>query len=481
MKFNLVYDRRIVWEHHQGDGLKDWSEFEDRIIPNGVNCAPNDFVKEQHQDAMGKVIIQKLNTRERDNEFTLGFLKKECDWEVNEIFLDEVSDKVLDNQINLYPIFPTNPYTCFVDQPFTDFLSTRVLCLIWMEKLKLVIVNSSEAFEFEFLNPLCQNLKRHNLHEVEVIVTTSDLKAPKRYEKYISEVEKNTSHTGELIDDYTKECNIRFIPINYYGIGSFIDTDWMLSMKDEGVIPINDGFLKELKKKKKFKYLNYNGVGKPHRFISISELYRRKLDKYGLNSYLCWDSTPEDDFRVAKELKTSKNISNYFPTLTKKLPILLDYDVEIHKNGHRYSNLEHMLDSYFSIVTESCYFGYEHGSIPKGLQYCPVFLTEKTYRTLLYHPFVLMAAPHSLKYLREFGYKTFPKMFDESYDNIENQLDRLLFIVDEVERVCNMDNDKLHELYVDYALPIIKYNQQNFLKYNSKVLYKKFFKEIIDV
>ena len=72
-------------------------------------------------------------------------------------------------------------------------------------------------------------------------------------------------------------------------------------------------------------------------------------------------------------------------------------------------------------------------------------------------------------------------MFDESYDNIENQLDRLLFIVDEVERVCNMDNDKLHELYVDYALPIIKYNQQNFLKYNSKVLYKKFFKEIIDV
>jgi len=481
MKFNLVYDRRIVWEHHKGDGLKDWSEFEDRIIPNGVNCAPNDFVKEQSQDAMGKVIIQELNTRERDNEFTLGFLKQECDWEVNEIFLDEVSDKVLDNQINLYPIFPTNPSTCFVDQPFTGFLSTRVLNLIRREKLKLVIVNSSEAFEFEFLNPLCQNLKKHNLHEVEVIVATSDLKAPKRYEKYISEIEKNTIHTGELIDDYTRGCNIRFVPINYYGVGSFIDPDWMLSMKDDGVIPMDDGFLKELKMKKKFKYLNYNGVGKPHRFISMSELYRRKLDKYGLNSYLCWDSTPEDDFRSASQIKTSKNISNYFPTLTKKLPILLDYDVEIHKNGHRYSNLEHMLDSYFSIVTESCYFGYEHDSIPKGLQYCPVFLTEKTYRTLLYHPFVLMAAPHSLKYLREFGYKTFPKMFDESYDDIKDTVERLLFIIDEVERVCNMDKDKLHEIYVDYALPIIKYNQQNFLKCNSKTLYKTFFEEIINV
>ena len=213
----------------------------------------------------------------------------------------------------------------------------------------------------------------------------------------------------------------------------------------------------------------------------MSELYRRKLDKYGLNSYLCWDSSPEDDFDIAKGIKTYKNVSNYFPTLTKKLPILLDYDVEIHKNGHRYSNLEHMLDSYFSIVTESCYFGYKHGGIPKGLQYCPVFLTEKTYRTLLYHPFILMTAPHSLKYLREFGYKTFPKMFDESYDDIKDSVDRLLFIIDEVERVCNMDNDKLHEIYVDYALPIIKYNQQNFLKCNSKTLHKTFFEEIINV
>lgn len=481
MKFNLVYDRRIVWEHHKGDGLKEWSEFEDRIIPNGINHRDNDFLNEQHDDPMSKTILHEFNTRERDNEFTLGFLKEECGWEVNEIFLDEVSDKVLDNQINIYPIFPTSPYTCFVDQPFTDFLSTRVLNLIRKEKLKLVIVNSSEAFEFEFLNSLCYLLEKYYLQDVEVIVTTSDLTASKQYEKYILQAEKDTLHTGRLIDDYTKECNIRFIPINYYGVGSFIDTDWMLSMKDKGVIPMNNNFLKELKKKKKFKYLNYNGVGKPHRFISMSELYRRKLNGYGLNSYLCWDSTPEDDFRVASDIKTSKNVSNYFSTLHEKLPILLDYDVEIHKNGHRYSNLEHMTDSYFSIVTESCYFGYEHDSIPKGLQYCPVFLTEKTYRTLLYHPFILIAAPHSLKYLREFGYKTFPKMFDESYDNIENQLDRLLFIVDEVERVCNMDNDKLHELYVDYALPIIKYNQQNFLKYNSKVLYKKFFKEIIDV
>ena len=106
MKFNLVYDRKITLEFEvtSSHGPELMIEYEDRIIPNGINWGSDNFVEEQSDNAMGKVIIQELNTRERDNEFTLGFLKKECDWEVNEIFLDEVSDKVLDNQINLYPI-----------------------------------------------------------------------------------------------------------------------------------------------------------------------------------------------------------------------------------------------------------------------------------------------------------------------------------------------------------------------------------------
>ena len=163
MKFNLVYDRRIILEFEVPSSTDQELvlEFENRIIPNGINSTPDDFANEHGENPMSKVVYQEFNTRERDNEFTLGFLKQECGWEVNEIFLDEVSDKVLDNQINIYPIFPTNPLICFAAQPFTNFLSTRVLNLIRKEKLKLVIVNSSEAFEFEFLNSLCYNLKKY--------------------------------------------------------------------------------------------------------------------------------------------------------------------------------------------------------------------------------------------------------------------------------------------------------------------------------
>ena len=91
MKFNLVYDRRIILKFEAtGPGdLGTIYEFEDRIIPNGINSDPNNFLNEQQDAPMGKAVIQEFNTRERDNEFTLEFLKEECGWEVNEIFLDE--------------------------------------------------------------------------------------------------------------------------------------------------------------------------------------------------------------------------------------------------------------------------------------------------------------------------------------------------------------------------------------------------------
>ena len=139
------------------------------------------------------------------------------------------------------------------------------------------------------------------------------------------------------------------------------------------------------------------------------------------------------------------------------------------------------MDSYFSIVTESLYFGYEHGSIPENLQYIPTFLTEKTFRTLLYHPFIIIAAPHSLKYIRESGYKTFPQLFDESYDDIEDTVKRLKFISNEIERVCNLEYETLHEIYVNDIIPTIKHNQNIFFNTNVKTLYENFFKEIFNV
>ena len=57
------------------------------------------------------------------------------------------------------------------------------------------------------------------------------------------------------------------------------------------------------------------------------------------------------------------------------------------------------------------------------------------------------------------GFQTFPEMFDESYDEISNNVERANFILDEVERVCNMDTEELHKIYVS-LLPKIKHNHK---------------------
>ena len=50
-------------------------------------------------------------------------------------------------------------------------------------------------------------------------------------------------------------------------------------------------------------------------------------------------------------------------------------------------------------------------------------------------------------------------MFDESYDEIDDPLDRMVFIMREVERLCKMDIEELHKIYVS-VLPKIKHNQK---------------------
>ena len=78
-----------------------------------------------------------------------------------------------------------------------------------------------------------------------------------------------------------------------------------------------------------------------------------------------------------------------------------------------------------------------------------------------------MGCAYTLEYLRSRGFKTFPELFDESYDEIEDDYSRFMFIMNEVERVCNLPEEELHERYVS-ILPKIEHNQQIF--YNSKEL-----------
>ena len=64
------------------------------------------------------------------------------------------------------------------------------------------------------------------------------------------------------------------------------------------------------------------------------------------------------------------------------------------------------------------------------------FITEKTFKPIMYgHPFIMYGQPGSLEYLKTLGFKTFPNMFDESYDTITDTNKRREKIIEQIQKM----------------------------------------------
>ena len=119
------------------------------------------------------------------------------------------------------------------------------------------------------------------------------------------------------------------------------------------------------------------------------------------------------------------------------------------------SNNQHYLDTYFSIVNET--------SISN--EYC--FITEKCIRPMLgINPFLVFGNPHTLKTLKEFGFKTFDKFIDESYDLEFNQRKRFEKVYSEIIRLNGLSNDDVNKIYIQ-LIPILEHNKNLILEYHN--------------
>jgi hypothetical protein len=89
-------------------------------------------------------------------------------------------------------------------------------------------------------------------------------------------------------------------------------------------------------------------------------------------------------------------------------------------------------------------------------------LTEKSLRPIACgHPFILAATHGSLQYLRNYGFRTFGDIIDESYDLIENPLDRLKAIVLAMKQITNWTKEE-KQYKMRLLQEITEYNKQHF-------------------
>lgn len=113
----------------------------------------------------------------------------------------------------------------------------------------------------------------------------------------------------------------------------------------------------------------------------------------------------------------------------------------------RNEDLDYYKNSYFSVVTETIYYGNDY-KFPRSRCHVSgvnagVFVTEKTTKVLaLKHPFIIVSVPGMLSKLRERGFKTFYPYIDETYDTIIDDDLRMKTIVDEVKRLSNQTDDE---------------------------------------
>lgn len=77
-----------------------------------------------------------------------------------------------------------------------------------------------------------------------------------------------------------------------------------------------------------------------------------------------------------------------------------------------------------------------------------IHLTEKILRPIaLARPFMVVSSPGSLQYLRDYGFKTFDGLIDETYDTIIDPVARMQAIQDEMIRISNLSDTDKNALY----------------------------------
>jgi hypothetical protein len=133
-------------------------------------------------------------------------------------------------------------------------------------------------------------------------------------------------------------------------------------------------------------------------------------------------------------------------------------------NGHLSAEIdvENMQQAFVNVVTETIY--YEN----------KVHLTEKIFKPIVAKmPFLLFAGAGNLAYLRKYGFKTFGDFWDESYDSINNNVDRFNAVMSILEDLCHKPHNELVELKKQMA-DILEYNYQHFYKTMRPIVVDEF-------
>ena len=164
------------------------------------------------------------------------------------------------------------------------------------------------------------------------------------------------------------------------------------------------------------------------------------------DSYGTWEDAVTDPYSLL-DPRAKDKINVYLPRITK--PLIIDTD-NPHGALSADVDIKQLTSALWHVVTETVYF------FPK------LHLTEKVFKPIVaQRPFMLVAAPGNLAYLKSYGFKTFDCWIDESYDTEEDHYVRIEKITAELARLCALTPNELKQMHQEMQ-EVLLYNYNHF-------------------
>jgi len=258
-------------------------------------------------------------------------------------------------------------------------------------------------------------------------------------------------HSEKNSVEVEKYKNDQFIPV-YYWSHALIARDWFRYAKHISIKP----------EKEQQEFLIYNrawGGTREYRIKFVELLQQNNLHNNCKTSFNSTD--PEHNIHYTNHvfknvLFKPKIILDTFATTSASSNSSADFDISDYANTK------------FEVVLETLFDDSR------------IQLTEKALRPIACgHPFILASTTGSLAYLRDYGFKTFDGIIDESYDLESDPVKRLQMIVVEMKKITQWTAEEQQHNW-NKINQITAHNKQHFfsemfenqiideLKYNLK-------------
>ncbi len=235
-------------------------------------------------------------------------------------------------------------------------------------------------------------------------------------------------------------CNTYRISADYYFFHGWAALDWYRGY--------DHSFLSQPWSDRVFAHAficpnNIVGGQRTHRLQLLSELGKRKCIHQNIISF---PATCPYEHKSVKELFQIHALS--FPE-NLSLPLIIDHASNHANNSHRIDFWTQAMQCFGHVVTETVYDDTR------------IHITEKTFKPIvLQQPFLIVGNRGALKYLRDYGFRTFGDLWDEGYDDLDHE-HRISAVADICRDITSWSSSKMQQAQYQIA-DAVKHNHDWF-------------------